>query len=127
VEIIFPDYPPADRSFMVSDEHPVAAEILADLRPACINCTRCTITMKIFPQECAGLFIRTVPIQTPLGKFLGDLFAVRRIHVGKKDRVIDFTAAIIIPVIELALDRDKGAKARAAFPAPVTFKHCHCW
>jgi hypothetical protein len=50
----------------------------------------------------------------------------RRIHVGEKDRVVDFAAAVIIPVIELALDRDKGTQTYTAFPAPVTFKHCHC-
>ena len=125
-ESVFPDYPPADRSFMVADEQPVTAEIQADLGPAFINRTGCTITMLILPQECAGDFMRTVPVQPPLSKFVGNLFAVRRIHMGKKDRVVDFTAAIIIPVIELALDSDKGAKAHAAFPAPVTFKHCHC-
>ena len=61
-----------------------------------------------------------------ISKFIGNLFAICRIHMGKKDRVVDFTAAVIIPVIELALDRDKGAKTHAAFPAPVTCKHCHC-
>jgi hypothetical protein len=45
--------------------------------------------------------------------------------MDRKDRVIDFTAAIIIQVTELALDRNEVAKTHAAFPAPVTFELSH--
>ena len=45
--------------------------------------------------------------------------------MGEKNRVIDFAAAVIVLVMKLTLDRYEGAKTHAAFPAPVTCKHCH--
>jgi hypothetical protein len=59
------------------------------------------------------------------GVFIGNLFAVLRINVGKKDSIVEFTPAVIIPVIELALNRDERTKTHAAFPAPVTVKRDH--
>jgi hypothetical protein len=45
--------------------------------------------------------------------------------MGKKNRVIDFAAAVVVLVIKLTFDRYEGAKTNAAFPAPVTFEHRH--
>jgi hypothetical protein len=79
-----------------------------------------------FPQEPAGFIVTEGMSGTLINKFIRNLFAISRIHTGKEDYVIDSTAAVIIPVVQLTPDRNMGTETYAAFPAPVTFKNCHC-
>lgn len=59
-------------------------------------------------------------------EFTGYLFTIRRVDMGEKERIADFASAVIIPVVQLALNGNIGAEAHAAFPTPVTCKLCHC-
>jgi hypothetical protein len=85
----------------------------------------CTLTLPVLPKEPAGFFLFPGMCSFIRGNFVGNFFTVCRIHMDRKDRVIDFTAAVIIQVTELALDSNEVAKTHAAFPAPVTFEHSH--
>jgi len=124
-EGIFSNHPAADFSFSVIDDHPVAAKIPADLWSRRIYCAMIPCTLMTLTQEPADFFPFTARCITLNGKFIGNLLAVFRINMGKKERVVNFTATIIVLVVQLAFYRHEGTKTHAAFPAQIAneFRH----
>jgi len=122
---VFPDHSSAGIPVAVHDDHPVTRKGLADLRAGCIDRAGGGITARNFPEERADLRVcagRCVSLHEEL---IRNLLSKCRINPGREEQVVNGAAAIIIPVIELALDNYGLPEADTALAAPVAGERGH--
>jgi hypothetical protein len=118
-EFVMSQYPSADLSIPVRDQHPVALELPADQGTHRVHGANKPFPVIIFSHEGTPLGVRL--ILALISKRINKI----RLYVDEKQFVGDPIPAVIIPVSEFPLNFDELTKTLTALPTGVTVELNH--